>query len=183
MGSGYFHPHPARPATAVEFPPRSAEFAENGVVLTPSAQEERRSVRSTRSGLEEGGAAHLLDAAEMIVLEWGAVSPSTIAHCSIKARTLCAAHSSELARVQGEYRASYLSVAEYVAGKLTLLRGSTLEEHALSRACDVERRAGLENWLEAEGNQAVNFRTAELAAEGEYPSERDEEEDPSSARE
>lgn len=174
---------PPGPTTEVEVPPRSAEDEENGVVITPPAQENRRSVRSTRSGLEEGGAAHLRDAAEMIVLEWGAVSPLTIAHCSIKAQNLCGPHSAELPRVQGEYHAGFRSVADHVAAALTLLRGCTLEDNVLSRACGLERRPRLKNWLEAEGNQAVNFRPSELAAEGADPRERDEEADPSSESE
>lgn len=44
----------------------------------------------------------------------------------------------------------------------------------------MESREGPENWLEAEGNEALKVWTAELAVEEADASESDAEEDPSS---
>lgn len=90
------------------------------------------------------------------------MSPATIAHCWIKAQMLCAAHTAELKQLHGEYRAGFRSVADHVTAALEMMQGCTLGDSVFAQTRDVDERAGMMSWFDAEESPEIMIRTAEL---------------------
>jgi len=101
-------------------------------------------------GVRDGAAAHLQDVAELILEEWDAVAPATIAHCWSKACILPLAMEARVIAEHGDYRASSRSVAEDVSEILGMMGSCTVGQQCFGEASVVERELSVEGWLALE---------------------------------
>lgn len=114
------------------------------------------------AGLEGKRVADLMDAATMLIEEWSAVTPSTIAHCWLKSKALSAPQIADLTQLHGAYRVSFRTVADDATAAMDMMRRCALEDTLFRGVLQRDRRAGIEEWMAVEDNRAVLLRTADL---------------------
>jgi len=112
-------------------------------------------IRSVR----DGAAAHLQDASVIVLQEWNAVEPSTIAYCWLKSTILPNAVAMDVTAWDSEYRASSRSLGSDVNSVVSLMSDFRFGEQAFVDTPRPAREMALESWLtggEDEGVRAVS---------------------------
>ena len=112
-------------------------------------------------GVRDGAAAHLQDASEIVLQEWNAVEPSTIAHCWLKSTILPNAVAMDVTALHGEYRASSRSLGSDVNSVVSLMSDCRFGEQAFGDTPRPAREMALESWLTGEEEEGVRAATAD----------------------
>ena len=134
---------------------------------TPDSRPDRRRrarVRVPRADIRcvRGGAgAHLQDASEIVMEEWEAVEPSTIAHCGVKAPVLPHALTTEVTSLHGEYRASSRELGDDVNAVVSLLGDCRFGQEAFIDTPTPVREMAVQDWLSMEDDEGVLAATAD----------------------
>jgi len=137
----------ASPNVWVE-PPAAPPPTPNGAAR-PNPRRSRRRAAPPRPvlGVRDGAAAHLGDVAQLILEEWEAVSPSTIAHCWAKACILPLAMEARLLADHGEYRASSRCIADEVREIIGMMGTCGIAQECFGEGDAAEKELVVEGWL------------------------------------
>jgi len=137
----------ARPNMWVE-PPATPPRTPNGGAR-PAPWRSRRRAAPPRPlwGVRDGAAAHLGDVAQMILEEWEAVPPSTIAHCWANACILQLAMEARLLADHGEYRASSRCIAYELREIIGTMGTCEAAQECFGEGDAAEKELVVEGWL------------------------------------
>ena len=125
----------------------------------------RASARSAEiRGVRDGAGAHLQDASEILLAEWEAVAPSTIAHCWVKSTILPAGVAMDVTALHGEYRGSSRALGTDVDAVVSLMGGCTFGSQSFRDTPTAAREMAVQNWLTAEEDEGVLAATADRIA-------------------
>ena len=112
-------------------------------------------------GVRDGAVAHLQDAAEIVLTQWDAVEPSTIAHCWLKSTILPAGVAMDVVALHSEYRSSSRSLGSDVTSVVSLMAGCGFGERAFGDTPATEREIAVEDWLIGEDDEGVRAATVD----------------------
>jgi len=112
-------------------------------------------------GVRDGAGAHLQDASEIVMEEWEAVEPSTIAHCRVKSTILPHALATEVTSLHGEYRASSCELGDDVNAVVSLLGDCRFGQEAFIYTPTPVSEMAVQDWLSMEEDEGVLAATAD----------------------
>jgi len=115
-------------------------------------------------GVRDGASAHIQDASEILLAEWEAVAPSTIAHCWAKSTILPAGVAMDVSTLHGEYRGSSRALSTDVDAVVSLMGGCTFGSQSFRDTPTAAREMAVQNWLTAEEAEGVLAATADRIA-------------------
>jgi len=97
--------------------------------------------------VRDGAAAHLGDVAHLILEEWEALSPSTIAHFWAKECILPLEMEARLLADHGEYRASSRYIADDVSEIIGTMETCEIAQECFGQGDAAEKELVVEGWL------------------------------------